>query len=163
MNYIKHLDGFYLRLAGDSRLTPFHISLYLALFRFWNKNRFRNPFPVSREELMFYSRIGSVNTYTRCIKQLHQWGYIIYAPSNCPHIGSKVSCTSFDKATGNTGSKANDKADGQTGETSYINNTNSNKRNKQSTPKKNQNGEGKKVNGFSPYHVRGDKDYSEPL
>ena len=133
MNYIRHLEGFYLRLAEDGRLTPFHVSLYLALFRQWNQNRFRNPFPISREELMFFSRIGSVNTYSRCIKQLDEWGYICYKPSFSPNTGSQVSCIRFDKAgdkandkgadrgTDNAGSKAGDNA----GETSYINITNS--------------------------------------
>lgn len=166
MNYIRHLEGFYLRLADDRRLTPFHVSLYLSLFRQWNQNRFRNPFPISREELMFFSRIGSVNTYTRCLKQLHEWGYIEYSPSNCPHIGSQVSCISFDKTADKTGGNAPDKAaddtGSNTGETSFINIINKTKDSKRSPSKKIKNGEQK--NGISNhYHVREDKDFSEPL
>jgi hypothetical protein len=175
MNYIRHLEGFYLRLAEDGRLTPFHVSLYLALFRQWNQNRFRNPFPISREELMFFSRIGSVNTYSRCIKQLDEWGYICYKPSFSSNTGSQVSCIRFDKAGDKANDKANDKgadkgtdnagskAGDNAGETSYINITNSIKDNKQSPSKKWKNGEGKHGKKDNPYHVSGDKDFSEPL
>jgi hypothetical protein len=163
MNYIRHLEGFYLRLAEDGRLTPFHVSLYLALFRQWNQNRFRSPFPISREELMFFSRIGSVNTYSRCIKQLKEWGYIDYFPSKSALVGSQVSCISFDNTANNTGDKTAGNTSGNTGETSYINITNSIKDNKQSPLKKWKNGEGKNGKKDNHYHVSGDKDFSEPL
>ena len=35
MNYIRHLGGFFIRLAEDQRMTPYHISLYFALFQQW--------------------------------------------------------------------------------------------------------------------------------
>lgn len=34
MNYIKHLTGFYEKVALDNTLNPTHISLYIALFQF---------------------------------------------------------------------------------------------------------------------------------
>lgn len=54
---------------------------------------------------MQLSKIGSVNTYTKCLKQLHDWSYIIYHPSYNPHVGSQVTLISFDKGS--------DKADEQ--------------------------------------------------
>ena len=100
MNYIKHLTAFYERLSIDNRLNPVHISMYLALFQAWNLNRFQNPFSVCREQLLLYSRIGSLHTYYKCLYDLHEWGYIEYIPSRNPVKGSLVNLCIFD--TSNT-------------------------------------------------------------
>ena len=99
MNYIRHLNGFFARLAEDMRMSSYHISLYFALFQQWNADRFVEQFAISRSEMMQLSRIGSVNTYARCMKELEQWGYIRYAPSSNIHAGSRVSCIRFDTAS----------------------------------------------------------------
>jgi hypothetical protein len=52
MNYIKHLTGFFEKVAIDKTLNPTHVSLYVALFQFWNCNRFKNPISISRDEVM---------------------------------------------------------------------------------------------------------------
>jgi len=106
MNYIRHLNGFFVRLAEDKRMSSYHISLYFSLFQQWNADRFGDQFVISRTEIMEMSRLGSVNTYARCMKELSQWGYIQYIPSSNIHSGSRVSCIRFDTAsdtTGNTG------------------------------------------------------------
>ncbi len=159
MNYIRHQTGLFERFAEDERISPFHISLYFALFQFWNRNRFRNPFPVSREELMFLSHIGSVNTYTRCIKELHQWGYIEYFPSFNPNTGSKVTCISFDKGSDKAGSKADDNA----ADKALYKNTNFTNGIKQAHYQNLKNGREKEKRNNNPLHVENDKDYSEPL
>ena len=82
MNYIRHLSAFFFRhTKRDNRLNANHISLYLALFQYWNLNRFQNPFTISRVEVMAISGIGSKNTYHKCLKELHQYGYIYYRAS----------------------------------------------------------------------------------
>jgi hypothetical protein len=118
MNYIRHLSGFFIRLADDQRMTPYHISLYLALFQQWNAERFGDWFVISRSEMMQLSRIGSANTYARCIKELSDWGYIMYTASSNLHSGSRVSCIRFDTATdtdndtaGDTGTSVNTEND----------------------------------------------------
>ena len=63
MNYIAHLTAVMERIAQDERLNPSHVSLYLALFQFWNMNRFKNPISIHREDTMRLSKIGSKNTY----------------------------------------------------------------------------------------------------
>ncbi|UMB55334.1 hypothetical protein MKD41_07645 [Lutibacter sp. A64] len=95
MNYIKHLNGVMLQFSKDNRLNPTHISLYLALFQFWNYNRFPNEFYINREEIMKFSKIGSNTTYHRCIKELSHWKYILYSPSHNPYKGSKVKLFNF--------------------------------------------------------------------
>jgi hypothetical protein len=119
VNFIKHFRGAIGRFAEDARCTAFHISLYYALFHLWNRNRFKNPLTISRDELLLLSRIGSVNTYQKCLKQLHDWAYIQYIPSHSPSIGSKVHLFRFDKTGDKTGGKTSgktgNKTDGKTG------------------------------------------------
>jgi hypothetical protein len=108
MNYIRHLNGFFERLAEDERLSSYHISLYIALFQLWNANRFSDQFSISRTEVMQLARIGSANTYARCIKELADWGYITYRPSSNLHSGSKVTCTRLDIGNDIAGNTAGD-------------------------------------------------------
>ena len=95
MNYIKHLTGFFEKVTGDKALNPTHISLYIALFQFWNCNRFKNPISISRDEVMRISKISSKATYHKCLKALHSQGYIKYEPSYNPFKGSHVFLFNF--------------------------------------------------------------------
>jgi hypothetical protein len=51
---------------------------------------------------MLTSKIGSANTYTRCLRELNDWGYIDYKPSNNPCRGSLVNMYRFDTSTDNS-------------------------------------------------------------
>ena len=126
MNYIRHLSGFFSRLDTDERLTPFHVSLYMALFQCWNLNHFRSPLSIARAEIMRLSRIGSVNTYTRCLKELHAWKYLEYLPSRNPHRGSQVIMYRFDQSSDKSGDHSTDKSS-EIVVRPYINYINSNK------------------------------------
>lgn len=95
MNYIKHLTGFFERVIKDKTLNPTHVSLYMALFQFWNFNRFKNPISISRDEVMRISKISSKATYHKCLKNLHSLGYIDYQPSFNPFRGSQVFMLNF--------------------------------------------------------------------
>lgn len=95
MNYIKHLSGFFDKVANDKILNPTHVSLYMSLFQFWNCNRFKNPISISRDEVMRISKISSKATYHKCLKNLHSLGYINYEPSYNPFKGSHVYLLNF--------------------------------------------------------------------
>jgi hypothetical protein len=73
-----------------------HVSLYLALFQYWNFNRFQNPFPVYRDNIMELSKIGSKNTYHKSIRVLHQTGYIIYHAAPSKYLPVKISIIRLD-------------------------------------------------------------------
>lgn len=109
MNYIKQLTAAMERFASDDRLNPTHVSLYLALFQYWNLARFKNPVSISRDEIMRLSKIGSKVTYHRCIKDLHNWSYLQYDPSHNPFKGSQVYmfnfCTTSEQAQIHSSSK----------------------------------------------------------
>ena len=90
MNYIKLLAGFFEKVADDDRLNPTHISMYVSIFQLWNANRFKNPVSISRNMVMKVCKISSTATYHKCMKELHQFGYLEYAPSYNPFKGSLV-------------------------------------------------------------------------
>jgi hypothetical protein len=95
MNYIKHLTGFFDRIVQDRNLNPTHISLYIALFQFWNINRFKNPISITRDEVMRISKICSKATYHKCMRELNEKGYLKYEPSFNPYKGSMVILFNF--------------------------------------------------------------------
>ena len=95
MNYIKHLTGFFNRIAMEKSLNPTHISLYLIIFQYWNVNRFKNPITVTRYELMKGSKISSNATYHKCIKELQRLGYLEYIPSFNPYSGTLITVNDF--------------------------------------------------------------------
>lgn len=95
MNYIKHVTEVFQFFIEDHQLNPTHISLYFALFYYWNWNRFPEVFFVQREEIMQLSKIGSTSTYHRCLQDLHNWNYLEYLPSRNPFKGSQVKMIEF--------------------------------------------------------------------
>ena len=99
-NYIKHLNNVFLKIEQDNRLNPSHVSLYMALFKLWNSNRFVEVFYIHRDEVMQFSKIGSKTTYHRCIRELNNWNYIIYLPSHNPFKGSQIKLTNFGTSSG---------------------------------------------------------------
>ena len=130
VNYIKHLQAVVDRFDQDDRLSPWHISLYYALFQSWNRSKFNNPISINREDMMSASKIGSANTYTKTLKELDAWGYISYQPSKNRWKGSKVYMYSSD----NSNNISTDKSTAQTKvqepikhERPSINNTNNKK------------------------------------
>src|SRR5436190_7570835 len=96
MNYIRHLNAFFSLVKTDNRLTASHVSLYIALFHYWNFNRFNNPFSIYRENIMQLSKL-SKNTYHKCLKQLHEAKYIYYHPSPSKFQAVRISIIRLDK------------------------------------------------------------------
>jgi len=96
MNYIRHLSAVFEKMDKESQVTPYHISLYMALFRKWNNNFFNNPISIARGEMMVLAKIGSTNTYIRSLRELDQLGFIKYNPSRSRHRGSLIYMFIFD-------------------------------------------------------------------
>jgi hypothetical protein len=129
MNFIAHFRNWVSHAECDTRLKSHHVSLYIALFRYWNQNRFSNPFTIYRHEIMALSKIGSINTYTKSLRELTEWNYIRYEPSFDPQVGSKVHLYRFDKGgdqgSGKSGDEATGKGSGKAPATYSINIPNS--------------------------------------
>lgn len=95
MNYIRHLTEVFQFFHEDQQLNPTHISMYFALFYYWNRNHFPEIFYVQREEIMRLSKIGSTSTYHKCLIDLHNWKYVEYLPSRNPFKGSQIKMIEF--------------------------------------------------------------------
>lgn len=78
------------RMEKDDRLLSTHLSLFTGLFVCWQRNRFVSPFRVTRKTLMAFSKVASIATYHKCIRELDEYGYIRYQPSYHPKLGSQV-------------------------------------------------------------------------
>ena len=89
MKLATQAERFLRRAANDVRLLPSHISLYMAIF-YHGPDKPGDHFQVSRKKLMHFSRIKSVATYHKCIKELVAYGYIDYQPSYDPYRASNV-------------------------------------------------------------------------
>ena len=90
MEEVKELTKFYSAVKDDNRLGTSHISLYMALFQLYNMNGFCNPVFITRGPVMELAKISGLATYHKCMKDLHQYGYIQYQPSYNPAISSQV-------------------------------------------------------------------------
>ncbi len=95
MNYIRHQHIVFAKMDAIENIKPTHISLYITLFRLWNKNRFVNPITIFRDEVMKMSKINSPTTYAKVLKDLELYGFIRYHPSYDPNQGSKVHLSIF--------------------------------------------------------------------
>lgn len=90
MTKIEKSMVFFEKVFKDDQLNTSHISLCVALFQVWDKSRFQNPFRVYRNQLMKLSRIRSIATYHKCIKDLVAYRFIIYNPSYNSHKGTFI-------------------------------------------------------------------------
>jgi hypothetical protein len=90
MNEIPEIALFMEQARIDPRIGPLHISLYMAIFYFWIQQGRNGPVQFTAKELMPVAKIAGGTPFYRCIKQLHQYGYIVYEPSFNPWVRSKV-------------------------------------------------------------------------
>ena len=95
MKLTNQLDQFLRTAANDGRLLPSHVGLYTAMF-YYSTNKPGDHFRVSRKMLMRFSRIKSIATYHKCIKELVAYGYIEYQPSYDPYRASSVALLKYD-------------------------------------------------------------------
>ena len=95
MEAIRQLWDFLEAATVDPKLTPGHVSLYLALVYAWEQNGSQNPVSIHRAEIMRRSKIAGRTTYQKCIQELDEYGYIRYLPSFNPYIGSIVYIAGF--------------------------------------------------------------------
>ena len=78
------------RMGTDKRVLATHVSLFTALFIFWQRDGFISPFTITRKTVMAFSKIASIATYHKCIRELDEYGYIRYQPSFHPAKGSLI-------------------------------------------------------------------------
>lgn len=82
------LSAFYDAILNDARISPAHISLYIALFQKWSVNGYENPVAFTSREIMPMAKIDSRATYHKCLQDLVESGYFRYIPSCNPFLKS---------------------------------------------------------------------------
>jgi len=85
-----HYHSLIHRIRYDEKINIAHLALFAALIICWTQEGKTNTFSITRKILMSFSKISSVATYHKCIRELDQLGYIIYQPSFHPKKGSLV-------------------------------------------------------------------------
>jgi hypothetical protein len=76
----KKLISFLIAARHDGRISAIHISLYLALIQ-KSLGSGSDELTVFRKEIMLLAKVSSRQTYTKRIRELQEFGYIIYSPS----------------------------------------------------------------------------------
>lgn len=90
MDFSLLLLNFYVKAYADNRIGVTHISLYMALLHEMVCSGGMDLFFVRTDTIMGLAKISSRVTYHRCMRALHEYGYILYEPSFRPGE-SKVS------------------------------------------------------------------------
>jgi hypothetical protein len=72
------LSGFLKRVKGDYRIGPLHVSLYVVLLEICKSGKRPGLFAVRREEVMAKAKICSMGTYYKVMRELMEWGYVVY-------------------------------------------------------------------------------------
>lgn len=90
MEVVNQLGWFYNRIEEDGRIGPTHISLYLALVVYSQRQDYAAAFFIDRVAIMKLAKINSRQTYNRRMNEIYEYGYIIYTPSSNPNISSQV-------------------------------------------------------------------------
>ncbi|SMD16277.1 hypothetical protein [Pedobacter nyackensis] len=86
----KQLTSFLNAASKNKRFHQSHLSLYSAILMCYTKGLCKNPFRISRRELMKHSAIHSFATYHKCMKDLVIYGFVDYQPSYHPHLASQI-------------------------------------------------------------------------
>lgn len=94
ISWLVFQTSFYERACADNRISPAHISLYFALLHEAG-HTMAIPFYLRRTEVMQMAKICSSVTLNKCLKELHEYGYIEYKPSYRPGQ-SKVGLVALD-------------------------------------------------------------------
>ncbi len=86
----RKLSRFFKSIEGNKGIRATHISLYGVLWVKWSLHDRKNPVPVTRQELMQWSKIRSRDTYYKCMKDLVKFGHIKHKTSFNPLVKSEV-------------------------------------------------------------------------
>ncbi len=90
MELAKSISDFYLVILNDPRISPVHISLYMAFLELWLQQGHALPIEVFSRQAMPLAKISGIATYYKTVKELHEFGYIRYVASFNQYQGSLI-------------------------------------------------------------------------
>lgn len=77
-------------MAYDKRITAWHWAFVMAVIQLATTSSLECAISVSRKRLMEIAHIHSIATYHKVIRELKEFGYLIYEPSYHPGIKTQV-------------------------------------------------------------------------
>lgn len=84
------LAVFFQRSQNDQRLGVTHIGVFAALVQFAAASGFSNPVQAYSYEIMPIAKISALKTYSRCMHDLNDYGYLRYEPSKKKNKPSSI-------------------------------------------------------------------------
>ena len=81
MKAISPLAIFFEGIRKDHRISITHIGLFAVLLEYWQQHEFCNPIEAYSYEIMPLAKISASTTYHKCLRDLHNYGYLRYEPS----------------------------------------------------------------------------------
>ena len=94
---VKAVMDFMERVRSDGRLGPAHISVYMAVVYVWSMQGADGPAKVNGKEVGALAKISGTTPLYRRLRELHEFGYIVYQPSFNPMDRSRVFLTLMEK------------------------------------------------------------------
>ena len=89
MDLNKMIGDFFELIQDDPRISPAHISLFLAIVNNCKKQEGKMPVTIFKKHITKQAKI-SPSTYHRCINDLNNFRYLRYIPSYSSVAGNRV-------------------------------------------------------------------------
>ncbi len=86
----QQLSEFFRAIEQDGRIAPTHISIYMALLHYCAEHQFQNPIAVFSYEIMKIAKISTRSTYYKGVRDLNDFGYILFQSTRKRNQGSKI-------------------------------------------------------------------------
>ncbi|NWL02895.1 hypothetical protein NYQ10_20495 [Flavobacterium johnsoniae] len=90
MEDFKLLSGFFQAIENDFRISTTHIAIFAALLQFRANRNFINPIQAYSIEIQNIAKVVSPKTYHKCMRELDDYGYLIYVPTKNKNKRSSV-------------------------------------------------------------------------
>ncbi|KQO20876.1 hypothetical protein ASF10_14925 [Flavobacterium sp. Leaf82] len=90
MENLKLLSGFFQAIENDFRISTTHIAIFAALLQFRANRNFINPIQAYSIEIQNIAKVVSPKTYHKCMRELDDYGYLIYVPTKNKNKRSSV-------------------------------------------------------------------------
>ncbi len=84
------MTDFFSAIEKDGRISVTHIAVYTALLFLWEQSGYRNPIAAFSYQIMDIAKISARMTYRRCVRDLSDFGYLVYEPSYKSNQASKI-------------------------------------------------------------------------
>lgn len=85
-----YISAFFDKASGDPRVGIAHIGLYATLLQMLLEQDFQQPITAYGASIMQKAKISSSATYHKLIRDLADFGYILYKPSFYKARASKI-------------------------------------------------------------------------